>query len=383
MKKIGIDARLYSQTGVGTYIRNLLHYLVQMEHNDITFYIYLLPSDFDQVELPSKHFIKRKVSARWHTIAEQTIFYRDINRDDLDLMHFTYFSYPVVYKRPFIATVHDITPLILKTGRASTLNPLIYEIKHQIFKYVLSAQIKNAKKIITPTQTVKDQLVEYYGKNIEPKIEPIYEGVNFELLNAKENEKLRAKLTSPFFLYVGNFYPHKNVGRLVEAFKKMLKQVQHDNRPKLLLVGPDNMFAKKSKDKIKASKIENIEFMHDAKIEDLVYLYKNAKALVNPSLSEGFGLPLIEATHFGCPVIASDIAVFHELMGDGYVSFDPFDDEDIAEKLKTFNHLPPTLRSEYSSLVRRRVESAEHKNKIEKFSFERMTEKVMELYMLS
>ncbi|PIQ73326.1 hypothetical protein COV58_03170 [Candidatus Roizmanbacteria bacterium CG11_big_fil_rev_8_21_14_0_20_36_8] len=357
MKKIGIDARLYSQTGVGTYLRNLLHYLVKIDNPDIIFYIYLLPLDFDQIEFPSKHFIKRMVSARWHTIAEQTTFYGEIMRDDLGLMHFTYFSYPVLYKRPFIATVHDITPLLFKTGRASTLNFIFYEIKHQIFKYVLSAQIKNAKKIITPTQTVKDQLVEYYGKNIEPKIEPIYEGVNFELLNAKKNEKLRAKLTTPFFLYVGNFYPHKNVGRLVEAFKRSRQ------KSKLLLVGPDNMFAKKLKDQIKTSRIENIEFMHDAKIDDLVYLYKNAKALVNPSLSEGFGLPLIEAVHFGCPIIASNIPVFHELMGDGYVSFDPFNVNDIADKLRITNY-------------ERRITNGE-------FFFERMTEKVMKLYMLN
>ena len=59
-------------------------------------------------------------------------------------MHFTYFGYPVFYRRKFIATVHDLTPLLFKTGKASTKNPLIYGIKHFFFKHILRSQIENA-----------------------------------------------------------------------------------------------------------------------------------------------------------------------------------------------------------------------------------------------
>ncbi len=355
-RKIGIDARLYFQTGVGTYIRNLLYYLSLSSPNSMQFYVYVLPKDVPTIHLPPGRFTIRPVDAPWHSVGEQTVFYSAIMEDNLDLMHFTYFSYPIRYKRPFIATVHDVTPLLFKTGRASTLNPLFYEIKHQVFKFVLSSQIKHARAIITPTRSVQDQIVSMYGTSIKNKIHPLYEGVSYELMSVKENTSLSKKYPKPFYLYVGNFYPHKNVERLIEAF---------DNPPDLLLVGPDNMFAQKLKDHIAAANIKNITFNHNATIEDLVFFYNHAKALVNPSLSEGFGLPLIEATYFGCPVIASDIPVFKELLGSNYTSFDAMNVPDIAEKLKAGPRvIPDSIRNPDTS----------------KFSFEKMTRDVVHLY---
>ncbi|MDP4011587.1 MAG: glycosyltransferase family 1 protein, partial [Candidatus Roizmanbacteria bacterium] len=318
MKKIGIDARLYFQTGVGTYLRNLLHYLQEAPLEGIQIFVYVLPGDVGRIKLANQNFVIRSVDAPWHTVREQTVFYQTLMHDQLDLMHFTYFSYPVFYKRPFIATVHDVTQLLFKTGKASTLNPVLFEIKHVAFKYVLSQQINQAKLIITPTRAVKHQLMEMYGHTIENKIFPIYEGVSIDLMKAVENAELKKSLTEPYFLYVGNFYPHKNVDKLLEAFQlsSQSKRSQKIDDPiHLILVGPDNMFAQKLKQKIKREKIENVQFDHNAGCEELIYYYNHAKALINPSLSEGFGLPLIEATYFGCPVIASDIPVFKEVLG--------------------------------------------------------------------
>jgi len=372
MKKIGIDARLYSQTGVGTYLRNFLHYLPKKLSPSVQIFVYILPQDRGRIDINDNRIHIREVNAPWHSVREQTVFYRAIMRDQLDLMHFTYFSYPVLYKRPFIATVHDVTPLLFKTGKASTLNPLLFEIKHLAFKYVLSQQIKQARIIITPTQVVKDQLVDIYGHKSANKIIPIYEGVSIDLMNASENIELKKSLTSPYFLYVGNFYPHKNVDRLIEAFDKMLKpsnsagrQVQHDNLPELLLVGPDNMFAQKLKQKMRQENIENIQFDHNAGCEELVYYYKHAQALINPSLSEGFGLPLIEASYFGCPVIASDIPVFKEVLGENYVSFDPENIRDIAEVL---SNVPLGVRHQSKNSF------------IDTFSFEKMTTETLKVY---
>src|SRR3989338_4221188 len=129
MKRIGIDARLYFQTGVGVYLRNFIHYLQNFTPKDVEFYIYVLERDASQIDFKNSLFIKREVQTLWHTLDEQTLFYSVLQKDKLDLMHFTYFSYPVLYNRPFIATVHDITPLNHKTGRASTLSPWLYELK--------------------------------------------------------------------------------------------------------------------------------------------------------------------------------------------------------------------------------------------------------------
>jgi len=360
MKKIGIDARLYSQTGVGVYLRNLLHFIEKFNPSNKDFYIYLIENDYRKINFRRKNFIKRLANFHWHTFGEQTSFLREIYKDNLDLMHFTYFGYPVLYKRPFVATIHDLTPLLLKTGKASTKNKFIYGGKHFIFKnLVLKAQVKNSKYIITPTEWVKSQLGRLYGETVEKKSAAIYEGVNYELFNSKENESMKKKFAD-FFIYIGNFYPHKNINRLVEAFSKL------NIKEKLILVGPDDFFAKQILQLIIKLKCEEkILLYSDPTTEDFIFFYKNAKALIHPSLSEGFGLPPIEAAYFGCPTIASNIPVFQEILGDQYVKFEPKNIEDIKDKIEYFIKNEPEF--DLSTLAK-------------KYSFEKMTEETLAVY---
>ncbi len=359
MKKVGIDARLYFQTGVGVYLRNLLYYLQKAKTNDVVFYIYLMKEDSPKVEFNQANFVKKEVSCRWHSFSEQVDFARLLYRDKLDLMHFTYFSYPIIYRRLFIATIHDTTPLLFKTGRASTKNWLSYEIKHFFFKIVLASQIRHSATVITPTKAVKDQLVKIYGQKYKKKILPISEGVNYELINI-DAVPPRLKLNKDFFIYVGNFYPHKNVERLIRAFSQLDKNIQ------LILVGPDGFFSERLVRLIdQSNQKKKIMFLNNPTNGELIYLYKNALALINPSISEGFGLPLVEAAYFGLPVIASDIAVFHEILDGQYLSFDPQNSSDIATKIEFFLKNKPKF---------------DYRKILEKHSFAKMADKTLSLY---
>lgn len=359
-KKIGIDARLYNQTGVGTYLRNLLNSLQKIAPDNIEFYIYLLKQDADAIEFNKKNFVKRPVTSLWHTFGEQTRFLYELYKDKIDLMHFTYFSYPILYGRRFITTIHDTTPLFFKTGKASTKNPFVYNIKHKVFKTVVRTQIKNALKIITPTKTVKKQLISLYGHSYGEKIIPIHEGVDRTLQKVSENKELSKTFNKPFFLYVGNFYPHKNVETLIKAFSK----IEYDYQ--LILVGPDDYFAKRLSKLIGELKQENkITFYHNATPADLKFFYTEAQALIHPSLSEGFGLPLLEASYCKCPIIGSNIEVFRELLSDEYLSFDPHDVKDIENKIHQF--------------IKKRL-SFDYKHIVSKYSFEEMTKETLDVY---
>lgn len=360
MKKLGIDMRLYSQTGVGVYLRNLLHELLPILPEDIQCTAYVLPEDAHK--LPQNACLTVKEAPyRWHTVAEQTSFLNLLNRDGNDLVHFTYFGYPVMFRKKFIATVHDITPLLFQTGKASTRNPFVYRLKYHAFRHILKTQVNNAAAIITPTSTVKEQLTRTFGKNLSERITPIYEGVDYGIAESQEDTALYERFTKPYLLYVGNFYPHKNLERLIEGFRHI------DVNVPLLLVGPDDFFARRLKENLKkAERRLNIHFFHHPSVAQLHFFYRHALAFVHPTLSEGFGLPLVEAAHFNVPIIASNIPVVKELLGDHYTAFDPLNPEDITAKINDFIARPET--PEYSSILGR-------------YSFKKMAEGTLALYM--
>lgn len=358
MKKIGIDARLINQTGIGCYIRNLLYFLPEEE--DLVFYIYLLEKDFSLINFSKKNFIKRKTNFLWHSFSEQIGFLKALLTDRLDLMHFTYFSYPILYRKKFIATIHDLTPLLFKTGKASTKNILVYKLKHFFFRQILSSQIKNSKALITPSKTVKKLIIKYYGQEVARKIFPIYEGIDHQLVNTRENISLHQKFYKPFFIYVGNFYPHKNLENLLEAVSRIKSDF------KLILLGPDDYFTKRLFQSINRMKLKRrIVVYPNPTRKDLVFFYKNALALIHPSLSEGFGLPLIEAAYFNCYIIASNIPVFNEILDNQYLKFNPKNPVDIAEKINFFLQKKP--KYDYSQILK-------------KYSFKKMAEKILKIY---
>jgi len=344
--------------------------LEKIPEQKITYYVYLLANDYAKVNFDNKNFVKRLVDSTWHSFSEQTKYLRQLNNDSLDLMHFTYFGYPVLYQGRFISTIHDTTPFHFKTGKASTKHPLFYELKFQAFKHVITQQVRNSKLIITPTKAVRDELIQTFGTKYQDKIYPVYEGINYELAEIeKAKSKLKESSTNlrkvvsndPFFIYIGNFYPHKNVEALIEAYSKI------SHKAKLILIGPDDFFTKRlwgHIDKLKQDK--RIIFYRNPTTAELIFFYKNALALIHPSLSEGFGLPIIEAVYYKLPVIASNIKVFRELLGGSYLEFDPKNTSEMIEKINFF--LTSTSKTNYGSLM-------------SKFSFQKMAEKTHAFYL--
>lgn len=362
MKKIGIDARLYSQTGVGTYLKNFLFYLDKNNFSNHRYYVYLLKNDFRRVNFQSKNIIKKPVNFYWHSFSEQVGFLITLLRDNLDLVHFTYFTFPIFYWRKFIVTVHDMTPIFFKTGRASTRNILIYYLKHFIFKIFFWFSVIRAKKIITPSKTVKKQLISYFGHWIEDKIIPIYEGVDYQISSLDKqlkNHYSYQKKFKNFFLYTGNFYPHKNVESLIDAFKLIKGDYQ------LVLIAPDDYFTRRLEKSLLKKSTDRIFVLKNIPRKDLIWFYKNCLGLIHPSLSEGFGLTLFEAAYFKKPIIASKIDVFEELWGENYLSFNPKDPKDIRSKIEFFLKKRPKFS---------------YKKILEKYSFEKMTHKTLKLY---
>lgn len=365
MKRIGIDARLINQTGVGVYIRNLLHYL-DTASNDIEYFVYAYPQDFDRI--PNRtHLVKRAAPYRWHSTAEQTHFLRALYADKLDLMHFTYFSFPYLYLRPFVITIHDLTPLLFKTGQATTLPTPLFHVKHTVYQHVLERGIKKSKQVIVPSEAVRSSILHYFGKKYQDKVIVTNEGIDFELQNMKADDTIFSSISkflnkSPYFLYIGNSYPHKNVEKLLRAF------AETDISMKLLLVGPKDFFSNSITKLIEQLNLtERVLQLFNISQQKKIALFQNAHALVQPSLTEGFGLPVVESQYFGCPVVASKISVFDEILHERTLRFDPYSQESIQKTLNQAAH---------EKLTKPKLDT-------QKFSFENMTKKTQQIYLYS
>ncbi|MEK9178473.1 MAG: hypothetical protein AAB801_01685, partial [Patescibacteria group bacterium] len=118
---IGIDLRLWNQTGVGRYTRNLVFNLLKIDKNN-KYVLFVRKEDFKDVEnqiskLKTPNWKLKIVNVPWHSFKEQLLFPQILNRENLGLMHFTYFSVPVLYKKPYVLTVHDLTLNHFKSGK--------------------------------------------------------------------------------------------------------------------------------------------------------------------------------------------------------------------------------------------------------------------------
>jgi glycosyltransferase involved in cell wall biosynthesis len=144
-------------------------------------------------------------------------------------------------------------------------------------------------------------------------------------------EELNKKfgITKPYILFVGTIQPRKNIAKLIEAVSLLKnKEIQ------LVVVGKkgwlwEEILAAPEKFKI----TDRIKFLDFVGNEDLPSLYKNAQCFVLPSLYEGFGLPVLEAMQFGCPVVTSNVSSLPEVGGDAAIYFDPESVDDMAEKI--------------------------------------------------
>lgn len=163
-------------------------------------------------------------------------------------------------------------------------------------------------------------------------------------------------MKKPYFLYVGNAYPHKNLEILIKATPITL-----------VLVGKEDFFYKR------LPRNKNTIYFGEATEEKLQNFYKNAVALIFPSLMEGFGLPGLEAMAAGAPVVCSDIPIFHEIYGDAALYFDPKNPQDISGKLQTII----TDKKVAKSLVEK------GKLQVKKYSWKEMAKKTLQAYLTS
>lgn len=247
--RIGIDARFYGSLGkgLGRYTEKLIKNLQEIDKKN-QYFIFLLKENFQECEIVSQNFHKIIVNCRWYTLKEQISLPLILNQYRLDLVHFPHFNVPLLYRKNFIVTIHDLILISFPTLRRTTLNPLFYRLKFLAYRFVINSAIKRAKKIITVSRFTKKDLLRNYSLSAE-KIAITYEACEPRLKSKSDKNRSvqvleKYGIIKPYLLYVGNAYPHKNLEKLILAFQLLRKRVGNLN---LVLIGKEDYFFKKLK----------------------------------------------------------------------------------------------------------------------------------------
>lgn len=315
---IGIDCRLggIANAGIGRYVSELVFRVTQSTRE---YSWVLFCTDKDQAnELlqgrkvhPSIRIVYAPI--RQYSFAEQMVLPDIFNSVHLDLLHVPHFNVPLLYNKPIVVTIHDLLWHEYRGANVTTLNPLFYWPKYWTYRYVTKRAVGKAKKIFVPTKTVQQTVTKYYPQ-VQNKVIVTYEGIGTELISYAPKVKSVPR-EKKHLLYVGSLYPHKNIALVLEALEQMPEYV-------LEIVGSRNAFQEKIMDEVSERGLENqVIFSGRLSDEKLASEYAAATALIQPSLSEGFGLTGLEALAFNTPVIASDIPIFHEVYQDAAIYF--------------------------------------------------------------
>lgn len=329
--RLGIDCRLAGRehAGIGRYCENLLRELIKINQDKRIFHFVLFFRNLNQAKAvlgldcyqePKKYHLSiQLVDIRHYSLKEQFCLPKIYRQAKLDLLHVPHFNIPIFYGQNLLITIHDLLWHQQKGMQVTTLKPLIYYFKYFAYLTVVKQAIKQAKFILVPAQTIKQTVNKYYHLS-QDKIIITREGIAEAYqknLSLNFQQSLAKKRIKKQLVYTGSLYPHKNLVLVIKALRKLPKY-------QLLLVGSRNVFQTQIRKLVARYKVKNqVKFLGYVPDEQLIKIYQESLALVQPSLSEGFGLTGIEAMASGTALLASDIPVFREIYQDHAIYFNP------------------------------------------------------------
>jgi len=361
IKHIVIDARI-RRASTGRYIDRLVEHLQSIDHTNR--YSILVQADdpwqpksdnFAAVAAPFPQFSFNPV--------DQFRFAAQLYALKPDLVHFPMNQQPIFYFGKVVTSTLDLTMLRFSRPGRSPLP--VFWIKMLGYRFLFWYSNRRSKAIITISHFVQKDLAKHYPFTTSKTTTTHCASEPPLSTPAKKPSFVTNK--DEFLLYVGAAFPHKNLRLLVDA----LPLIESKPKLKLLLVGKKEYYYDKLERYIAkkpyAERIATPGFVSDA---ELKWLYQHCAAYVFPSLSEGFGLPGLEAMVHGAPVVSSKATCLPEIYADAALYFNPEDTEDAAHKIERVL----SDKEFRNGLIKR------GSTQVKKFSWKRMAEQTLSVY---
>ena len=340
--KIGLSAITFVPGGIGgmeTYFRNLLDRYRELDkENEYTIFCdgrYAGEFPLDNEKFRIHRLDYAKPSLKWfvrgvlRNTVNMDILGREMRDTGMDLIHhpFTVLTPPGI-STPSVLTFWDMQHEFFP----EFFEPLDLRKRRRIYP----ASAHEATRIIVSAAFTRDCLVERYGISSE-KIDVVHAGYGTEYRVIDDTESLTRAAQSygldrPFLFYPAATWPHKNHRNLLAALRILKERRIFDGC--LVLSGIAMQHHGEVMEEIARQRLgDQVKVLGYLPYGDLPLLYNLARALVFPSLFEGFGLPVVEAMACGCPVVCSDATSLPEIAGDAGILFDPRSVEDMADAI--------------------------------------------------
>ena len=338
MARIGIDARIFGtkRGGIGRYTEELISSLPS-DDKDCTFVLFMRKSDLSSFIAPSSNIETVCADIREYSVKEQTHMPRIIHAAQIDLLHVPHINVPYLYRGPLVVTVHDLIEYKYSRIDSSTLPRFLYRIKHAVLRFILPRVLNRADAIISVSRFSAHDIQKIFPEVTTP-IHIIPHGAPRLAMSAK------APVSFPYVLYVGSAAPHKNVSRLLLAFKRGVEK--NSIQEHAVLVLPDD---------VHTANIEKIVAHFPARIRERIHIISalsekelasyihSASLLFSASQEEGYGLPFIEALSVGTPVLAAFVGILPEIGGPYVHYWDPTHIDSMSKHLVRALHSPREL----------------------------------------
>lgn len=318
MIRVGVEtsAATFSSAGTARYALQLINELQQLQSHNLE----IVELKFGRRHQFAAAGWRRKLAyLYWERVYCKILLQRQIDRQKIDILHATtplpFPSEVFKKKTKIVTTIMDLIAFsnpewFTPTGARRTQQDI-------------SRSVNVSNHLIAISRTTKEAIITQFGMP-ENRITVTYLGSPTLVEPVSDNIRKQ-----PFIMAVGTLEPRKNLASVLRAYGYLKQLVAHP--PKLVLVGRKGWGDLSLERIIEENNLgKEVEILGFVTEQELAMLYTAAEALVYPTLSEGFGLPVLEAMTYGCPVITSNLSSLPEIVDDAAMLINPYDSQELC-----------------------------------------------------